>query len=300
MSVRNGLKGLLCLALAACLGGCASSSQSEDISILCPTGAPALATLGLEDTNSVEYVEGTDLLVSELSKTDGDYDMIIAPVNVGVKAWKEAGTYELAAILTWGNLYIVSEEEDWDTEGNTLLAFGEGAVPGLVLNNLYPDLNCEVSWYPSVAETSQALLAGSDTTALLAQPVAAGTISKGQDAGKNLNIVTDIQQVWQDTHHTDRKGYPQAALFVKKGKEDACKEAMSQMETFLEDPDADQIEAKVDALSADRLGVPSAKLAAATWDAQNIHYVSAADAKSDLEQFLSVFGMDIPDGLIAE
>lgn len=322
MSVRHGLAWVLTGALSFGLAGCAQSSETVSsaassaaassapsneqgtegtLSVLCPTGAPALASLGLAEQGAqIEYVEGQDLLVSELSKTDGDYDMIIAPVNVGVKTWKDAGAYQLDGILTWGNLYIISQEEDWNQEGQTIALFGENAVPGMVFTSLYPDVKANMEYYPSVAEASAALLSGKANSAMLAQPAAAGALSKGADAGLNLMNVDNLQTAWKDAHETDQNGYPQAALFVRKGAGEKYRSWVDSLSSYIDSATAEKIEADVDAFGAERLGVPSAKLAASTWQEQNIHYVSASQAQSDLEKFLNLFSIEIPDGLIAE
>ncbi|UNT95628.1 hypothetical protein [Allobaculum mucilyticum] len=271
------------------------------LKVLCPQGAPALATLGLEkDDASVEYVEGQDLLVSELSKKDGEYDMIVAPVNVGIKTWKEAEAYEMYGVLTWGNLYVVSKDAEWNEPGKTIALFGEGAVPGLVFNTLYPDLQATAEYYPSVAEASAAIIAGKADAALLAQPAAAGAINKAAQNDLALETVADLQSEWQEKEGTEKKGYPQAALFVKKGKADDYSAAIEKMAKFIDEADTARIEEAVDLMTPETLGVPSAKLAAATWKEQNIHLEKAADVKDDLQKFLDVFGLAIPEGLIAE
>lgn len=284
-----------------------STSQStvaevfDQVKVLCPQGAPALATIGFEQEDAdVDYVEGQDMLMSELTKTDGEYDMIIAPVNVGIKTWKEAQAYEMAGILTWGNLYVVSADEDWNEPDKTIALFGEGAVPGLVFDSVFPDLKATGEYYPSVAEASAALIGGKADAALLAQPAAAGAINKASQNDVELAIVDDLQQMWQEQHETARTGYPQAALFVRKGDADKCAHAMDQMKSFIDSADTARVEEAVELLTPETLGVPSAKLAAATWQQQNIHFEPAADVKEDLQKFLDVFGMQIPDGLILE
>ena len=56
------------------------------------TGAPALSIQGAADLEdvSIEYVDGSDLLTSELAKEDGEYDIIVAPTNVGAKVYSES------------------------------------------------------------------------------------------------------------------------------------------------------------------------------------------------------------------
>lgn len=328
MSFRNGLKWIAAAALGLSLAGCstqtatsqsaassaassASSASSaasavveENISkpnVLCPAGAPALATLGLAgDGAKMEYVEGQDMLVSELSKADSDYDLIVAPVNVGVKTWNEAGVYQLAGVLTWGNLYVVSADENWNEPGKTIGLFGEQAVPGMVFTNLYPECQAEQQYYPSVAEASAALLSGKVDAAMLAQPAAAGAINKGQESGLALNTVDDLQTEWSAVHESENNGYPQAALFVKKDKAKEYASAIEDLTSYINEADEAKVEASVNEFSPEQLGVPNAKIAASTWKQQNIHYVPASECEEDLAKFLDIFGITIPDGLIAQ
>lgn len=329
MSFRNGLKWLAAAALGLGLAGCSAPAQNESQSgaasstasaassavsstaseektgdkpsVLCPAGAPALATLGLaEEGAKIEYVEGQDMLVSELSKTDGDYDLIVAPVNVGVKTWNDAGAYQLEGVLTWGNLYVVAQDDNWNEPGKTIALFGEQAVPGMVFTNLYPELQAQAQYYPSVAEASAALLSGKADSAMLAQPAAAGAINKGADNGLALNTVADLQSEWSAAHEAENNGYPQAALFVKKDKAADYADSIEALSTYIADADESKVEASINEFSAEQLGVPNAKIAASTWKQQNIHYVPAKDCQEDLAKFLDIFGITIPDGLIVQ
>lgn len=309
MSVQCGIMKKAAAALTAAamtfgIAGCSSASETpkEPVKILAPQGAPALALSGEfgKDNVSVETVEGQDVLVSELAKTDGEYDLIAAPINLGIKSYKEAGAYELAGVLTWGNLYIVSSGEDWNEEGKTIAAFGEGAVPGMVFNSLYPELNAEVVWYPSVAEASAAIQAGQNDAALLAQPAAFGAIASSKDKDQKLEITADLQTEWENAHSSDEKGYPQAALFVKKGTLNNVQPVIDDIQAFLESADDNTVENAIKEAGIENLGIPSEQAAIKTWASQNIHYKSAKEAKDDIDKFLSLFNLSLPDDMIAQ
>ncbi len=89
-------------------------------------------------------------------------------------------------------------------------------------------------------------------------------------------------------------------MFVKKGSEKNVDALMSGIETFIENANTDSVEKAVEAVGADLLGVPNAQIAAKTWDAQNIRYVAGANAKDQIQQFLGLFQIDLPDTLITE
>ena len=89
-------KGLLVAALL--LTGCAAPAgnvnepkgeepknpAAEPIKVLAPTGAPALSVMELaaDGVNTVDFVTGSEALSAEFAKSDSDYDMILAPINL--------------------------------------------------------------------------------------------------------------------------------------------------------------------------------------------------------------------------
>lgn len=302
--VKKGAALALAAVMAFGLSACSSSTPKEEttepVSILCPTGAPALSIQGAADLEdvSIEYVDGSDLLTSELAKEDGEYDIIVAPTNVGAKVYSESKSYNLDAVLTWGNLYLVGSEGT-DLKTASIAAFGQNAVPGLVFNQVEEE-GLNVTWYSSAAEAQQALLTDQQQVALLAQPVAQATIAKAKENGKELSVLQDLQSLWQEKTGSEDAGYPQASLFVKSGEEDKVSRVLEGIETFIAAADEDTLTSAIDDAGAENLGVPNTQIAVKTWKQQNIRYVKGADAKEDIENFLKVFNIELPKGLIVE
>ncbi len=293
--------GLMALALSCTLVGC-GASQKESVKILAPTGAPALGILGAAEADNVEKIEtvsGSDVLQAELAKEDSEYDIIVAPSNLGMAlASKGAQNYELAAVITWGNLYLVGSDEDALQKEGTFAAFGEGAVPQLVLENAM-DLNeiqPTLTYYNAVSDAQAQLLSGKADVALLAEPVATATIAKAKENGKSLQVIADLQQLYAEKNDTAAdEGYPQAAIFVKKGEKDALSSVLEAIETFANDTsnDSEKLSDAIESFGADALGIPSAAIAVKSWERQNIRYVDAKDAKEDLEQFAKIFNLEV-------
>lgn len=294
------LAAVMAFGLSACSTSTPKEETTEPVSILCPTGAPALSIQGAADLEdvSIEYVDGSDLLTSELAKEDGEYDIIVAPTNVGAKVYSESKSYNLDAVLTWGNLYLVGPEGT-DLKTASIAAFGQNAVPGLVFNQVEEE-GLNVTWYSSAAEAQQALLTDQQQVALLAQPVAQATIAKAKENGKELSVLQDLQSLWQEKTGSEDAGYPQASLFVKSGEEDKVSRVLEGIETFIADADEDTLTSAIDNAGAENLGVPNTQIAVKTWKQQNIRYVKGADAKDDIENFLKVFNIELPKGLIVE
>ncbi len=267
--------------------------------VLTPKGAPALAVLPLLEKNAEEVttVDGSEILQAALVNPNPEYDVIIAPSNLGATlASNGKTTYKMLALVTWGNLYLVGESEESLNEGSIAL-FGEGAVPGLVFEETMKDLTIEKVYYNSVADAQAALLSGKSNSAMLAEPAASATIAKAKESGKELKIITDLQTKWKELNGNE--GYPQAALFVIQEKYDENPEIYDQMIsdisefiTNTKDSDKEELVTLVDKYGVDVLGIPNGNLAKATFDRMNVNVVYASEYEDELKTFLKLFKIE--------
>ncbi|MCI9311820.1 MAG: hypothetical protein HFE68_00475 [Erysipelotrichaceae bacterium] len=293
-------KRLWLCAILCMLVGCSTSAPVQDtpqrIQLLSPQGAPALATLNLQAHGDVRYVSGSDVLSVELAKPDGVYDVILAPVNLGAKIMESGQcAYRLEAIITWGNLYAVAS--DSYQSGDPFAAFGENAVPGMILR--HSKISDSITYYNSAQDVQAQLLSGQYAAGLLAEPALSATIAKAKEQGMNLSILADLQE---ELTMGDRKGYPQAAVFVKVGSETKSTAALNAMKHLLNESDTseDQRIAWIEEIGVDELGVGNAKLAVASWERQNLHYVEAADVTAEISAFLAMFDIAFKTSMLME
>lgn len=276
------------------LVGCAEQAlELERLTILSPKGAPALSLIPLvnEGIDSIEFVDGADLLSAELIKADKD--VIIAPINLGASiVSKGSENYVLYGIVTWGNLYLVGSEVQPAIDPLELAAFGDKAVPGLVLEFLHPkDYN--KTYFNSVSDVQAQLLSQKFSLGLLAEPLASATIAKASANTQKLIIVEDLQATW--LKKTGYENYPQAALFVKRGlSEEKLKQVedrLIKMQAFESYVSINSTELKnsIESIGVDVLGIPSADLVIAAWDRMNIEVIKALEVKDKIEAFLELF-----------
>ena len=102
---------VLAVAMSLCIAACAEGADISGLKVTAPGGAPALslATLAAENPDSYTYV-AADTIAAAFA--DKEADFIIAPVNAGAKLYKAGkSTYGLAAVVSWGNLYIAPQRE---------------------------------------------------------------------------------------------------------------------------------------------------------------------------------------------
>jgi NitT/TauT family transport system substrate-binding protein len=285
------------------LTACSSKPQSETkLTVMAPKGAPAVTLIPLlnETSDRITLVDGTELLTAELIK--GEMDLIVAPINLGVKLIEEGNAdYELAAVLTWGNLYIVDARPAISAifDPEPLAMFGVGSVPEMILNSVKSKLpfNFEFVPFASVADVRGQLLADAFRFGLLAEPVASATIAASSAAGKPFIVITDLQTLWKSV--TGYDNYPQAALFVRKGLDDdaALKQRITLMKDYIEDLDANPalVTADITLWTPAALGLPSAAVVIAAWEKLNVSVQDARKVKGEIEAFLERFNLTISE-----
>ncbi len=306
------------------LSGCSSSTSQEvatpsatttptstsevvytpTLKILAPGGAPALSQIGaIEAGYDVEITDGPDKLQAELINADSEYDVIVAPTNLGVKlASAGKSEYKLLDVVTWGNLYLVGPS-DTDLSTANIAGFGEQAVTGLVFKAIYPELGDKVNWgYASVTEAQAALLSDQAEVAILAEPVATATIAKAKEQGKELTILSDLQELWNGG-----QGYPQAGIFVKasayEANVDEYDNYMSIIYTYINDVESSEDKSvvvnSIDSIGAENLSVPSSAIVAKVWDRLNIHPTKASEVSDEVAEFLQLFDVtDVTSAII--
>ena len=296
------MKKIFSILLISLLVACSAKPlEWESLSILSPKGAPAISLVPLiqENKDSIEFVDGTDVLSAELIK--GEKDMIIAPVNLGAAlSKKDSNPYRLYGIVTWGNLYLVSNADAALVESEPIAIFGEQAVPGLVFNSLKDQLGQTFvsTAFNAVTDVQGQLLSKSFNIGLMAEPLVTATIAKAKtlETPLNLSVYKDLQVLWQEK--TGFENYPQAAIYIKA---DISDEKLKQVEARLElmmaynielNNNPTILETDITEELATTLGVPSSKILTQAWDRMNVNVVKAEENKEAIEAFLELFKLN--------
>ena len=98
---------LISLLLFSC-----EKKDEKTYKVIMPSGTPLIAFGNLLDDNNfdIEVVNGSDPL--QAAFIGGEYDIIVAPFNLGAKLYlAEKSSYLLEAIITTNNTYLISKEK---------------------------------------------------------------------------------------------------------------------------------------------------------------------------------------------
>ncbi len=188
----------------------------EKVSVLVPTGTPSLGVadafcnLDLIDYN---IVSGSDPLVAGF--TNQNYDIIVAPVNLGAKFYNtnQNFDYVLYETIVWGNYYLAANfniSSFDEIDGKTVVVFGKNSTPDVVLRTLIAskDLEVTLEYVDDVSTANSYLLTGKADIIVSAEP----SLTKVK-AKKDI-YVFDLQNEWKVL--TGSYSLPQAGIFVKK------------------------------------------------------------------------------------
>ena len=294
------MKKILALLLTALLAiSVCASAEEVSFQVSSPSGAPALALAALAVDNPDAYTWlSADTIPAAFAKAEADF--IVAPINAGAKLFKAGkSAYQLAAVVSWGNLYIASQKENFqldDLNGGTVTLFGENTINSSV--TLYA-LNAKgivpatVEYLAGAAETQALLLQDADAVVLTAEP--ALTAARMKNDKITAYAVNDLYK-----EATGFEGFTQAGLFVNPAAAQAHPAEVAAFLTKVAESCAkcaDDVDAVAEAAVTLEI-LPNAKVAAAAIPNCAIRYVPAAEAREQIETTANVdltqFGGAVP------
>ncbi len=291
---------ILTLALLLGLGAAgAETTEAAALTLTAPGGAPALAvaTLAAKNPENFTFV-AADTIAAAFAKAEADF--IIAPVNAGAKLYRAGkSAYRLAAVVTWGNLYIASQKEglsEADLKGAEITLFGENTINASVVlyalkeNGIEPS---KVNYLAGAAETQALLLSNPEAIVVTAEPA----LTAARIKNDKISAIA-VNALYQKA--TGNDGYAQAGLFVNPATLEGRKEAAdAYLEQVREAAGLCAADVEAVAAAAVKLEIlPNAKVAQAAIPNCAIRYLSAAEAKAQVETTaavdLSQFGGEVP------
>lgn len=262
----------------------AGKTEEYRVKTSSPSGAPALALASLAIDNQEDYTFlSADTITAEFS--NGTADFIIAPINAGAKLYTSGkSNYKLAAVVSWGNLFIASQREDFtldDIATYGITMFGENTINAAIChyvlekNNIVP---ASVNYLAGASSAQSLLLSDSKAIVVTAEPaLTAARI-------KNENIVSySVNELYKAA--TGYDGFTQAGLFVR---EQTLIDHPQEVEDYLKMVEKSCEKCTTDVEEVGRAAValeilPNQKVAQMAIPNCNIRYMSALEAREQVE-----------------
>lgn len=204
-----------------------------EYSIVSPDGAPAFAlAIFAKDSMVSETLKVNPKIVSSnLIRAEAiKSDFAIVPSNMAAIIFNTNQSYCMAATVTNGNMFIVSNRQNTeftlnDLKGHVLYSIGQGSIPAYIMLSILNNAGIECVPSEVPVEGKVAIQYCADGQTVMSKLKTATDVVYGNLAepavttmvAKNVGFrIADLQTLWQIATSSDIKGYAQAVLIVKK------------------------------------------------------------------------------------
>lgn len=288
-----------------------SQSQNEadysSLKIITPTGAPAFAMYGEAKNPNFETNSEATSIVAMMST--GQYDVVVLPTNAGFNAINKGVPYQIAATVTFGNLFVASTGNDEDgkmDKDDTIILFQQGNVPDKIFHYVYGDeFDSAAIYVKDASEAAKCLLTGKNMAGsnepvdyvLMAEPALTTVLSNenGATYGKAA-VYANLQEEY--AKKANGLELFQASVFVNKNSDkDKIKAFLSATEKSIKEglEDSTKITEALGSLedAATKYGV-NPTVAANVLKKNNgmgLGFKYAFENKDAIDNFLSLFGI---------
>lgn len=316
---------ILCVAALCTASAC---DKGPELTLYVPDGAPALSVAkiindgkigdGSSGTRAVKTVVTTG--EDAIAKCgNGEADMAVLPTNAAVKICSSRNDYVLYSVNVYGVLYVIGRTPISDVKelvdgqkGKVLYSIGLGNTPEYVFKKICDDNKIEyvdadenehlgklaIRYFSDASEIIPLFLKGEADYALVGEPAATQLVNKLVEQGYSTGEPLDLQKLWRQTTESDREGYPQASLIVKKSvftSADSAKKVCDMLDASLS-ANANFLKenvGKVKDLLSSAGSALQVNFNQEIISRCNTAFVDGYSARSDIEKYLSEFvGMD--------
>lgn len=297
---------LLFTLLMVGMTGCTKCSKTNDkltkleLSVATPSGAPAIAFYNHLLEDNLEINSEANNVVAYLSE-NSNKDIVVAPTNAGIQAIvNKNAPFKIAAVITFGNFYLVSTGLDDDgtlNNGDSVLAFQENGVAGKLFKYVYGDLGLNITYLADVKAVKTEVLTKDVEYeyVLLAEPVVSAVLSNKT----NYQLFKSVQEDYKIK--SNGLSITQAAIFVNnKADENKVKALLSMIKEEIEAliNDSTVIESCTSAVSdesfASKLGGSKVLIQKLIFSSNKIGigFEYAYEFKTSIDSFIQTLGIN--------
>lgn len=235
----------------------------------------------------------------------GRFDASVMPSNVAANLYNNDVPIQLLNVNVWGILYVLTSDESvqgWETlSGQTVIVPFRGDMPDIMFRYLARqnglDLGSDVTlrYAASPVEALQLFVAGAGGAVVLPEPAATGAEVRGQQAGRDVRRVLDLQRQWGETMGQAPR-IPQAGLTATQSLIDGHPEIVDALQQSMGEA-IQWVERQPQAaaeLGSQYLGVDAPLIKRALPNIP-LDVVPAPDARAELETFYRLLKQFSPD-----
>lgn len=236
----------------------------------------------------------------------GQAQVSAVPTNVGANLYNKGMDIQIINTLVWGILYMIGpdgEQVTFDSlKGKTIYIPFKGDMPDLVFqyllqkNKIDSSTDIQIEYISTPQEVVQLLAAGKAEYAILPEHTATLAVAKAKKEGQNLTKVMSLQNEWAKVTGKEPR-IPQAGIVVTGDLIENHPEVVEELQKQLAESIRFLNEQPVEGaqlLAKYQDGLEPAFIEKVI-PAINLQFLSAQDAKEELEFFFSELATISPD-----
>ena len=298
---------LLSLLLISC------QKNIENVSIICPTGAPAIAFYEQVQNQSFTTNSAPKNIISMMTNSS-DKDIIVIDTVSGINAINSGANFKIAATITFGNFFIASTGNDDNGELDStdkIVLFGENQTPDYIFHYLYGDeFNQNIEYVGNAQDAAKVLASGKNPTTkntidyvFLAQPALFSVLNnKEAPTYQKASIYANVQELYKQK--SNNKEMIQASIFVKNNDDETynkkinnyLKSLKKSINNALDNPEIiDKYISKISEEDATSLYGINSKVAIKVLKDNNqlgLGYKNAFSIKDSIDDFIGLFNIE--------
>lgn len=286
------------------LAGCSSKEEEhKKLSIVSPTGAPAIAFYNhSDDENFQTNSDPSNIIPMMINET---VDVAVLPTNAGIQAINgKKVNYKIAATITLGNIFVASTGNDANgtmEASDYIVSFQQGAVPDKIFHYVYGDtLDSGLHYVSNAQEAAKCLKTGKNLAddgkvvdyVVLAEPALSNVLSStpGRSLYANLQELYKVKsgnlQIFQASVFVNNK-------LSKSSVDYFLGELEKDINNGLEKPELIEEGLKKNSAAEALFGIKPeiAKAVTANYNGMGLGFAKAKDNKEAIDLFLSLFGI---------
>lgn len=260
-----------------------------------------------------EVCASPDVILPKLLKNE--IDIGILPPNVAAKVFNASnGSIVCAGVSGFGMLNILTSSQNIKSldqlKGKTLYVAGQGATPEYLLRYLLAqngikEGEIELDFSIPANELAAALLSGKIENALMPEPFKTVALANAKQNSKNIYVAVNLQEEWQKIQAKNAENnailqnYPMTMIVVTRSFAQKYPEYVKDFLILAQNSIAFSVakpEIAGEMIEKHTLGLKAVVAAKAIPNCA-FGFVSAQDAKPQVEQLLSVFLQFAPNSI---
>jgi len=189
----------------------------KEIKILMPKGTPELSQMYIESKSQeynykIDKVQGADALSAAfLTKS---YDIIYAPINLGIKMYINNKNYKMLATVVDCNFYFIYKSTEELTlnelKNKKIVIFGENAISGILARYILGDTNSlDVLYVSSTVDSMSEFIKDNNVLSLVSEP----QLSVIETKVDNIKMISVKEEYMKKDDNENN--IPQAQVYVR-------------------------------------------------------------------------------------